>query len=294
MSPVASVTRSHVAAAPVSLLRRDATASAETSQAMLLTVLGEFVLPHGGVAWTRTLLELLELLDVREQSARQTLARMHARGWLDRDRQGRNTRWVLTPQVKQVLQPGAKRIYEFGQTARPWNHSWLVVLASVPERDRGARYRMAQSLSWAGLGSLGQGTWLSPWVDDEHTVAEVIRRLGIDATIFNARLGELGSPQALAAAAWDLPALRDGYDSFIAETGDLVGPAPVGPAAATALTLLVHQWRRFPFLDPDLPSELLPDDWPGAAAAHRFAELRARLLPEAQRWWQAREVLVRP
>jgi phenylacetic acid degradation operon negative regulatory protein len=35
-------------------------------------------------------------------------------------------------------------------------------------------------------------------------------------------------------------------------------------------TLLVHAWRRFPFLDPDLPAELLPSDWPRRRAHELF------------------------
>ena len=36
---------------------------------------------------------------------------------------------------------------------------------------------------------------------------------------------------------------------------------------------LVHEWRRFPFLDPDLPGELLPRDWSGYRAAELFHHL---------------------
>jgi phenylacetic acid degradation operon negative regulatory protein len=49
---------------------------------------------------------------------------------------------------------------------------------------------------------------------------------------------------------------------------------------------LVHAWRRFPFLDPKLPAELLPDEWAGARAAALFDALHARWDGEAQRHWQ--------
>ncbi len=61
---------------------------------------------------------------------------------------------------------------------------------------------------------------------------------------------------------------------------------PDGQRAAVDLANLVHQWRRFPFLDPDLPTELLPPDWPGQEAAHRFTDLRGRLLGPARAWWE--------
>ena len=38
----------------------------------------------------------------------------------------------------------------------------------------------------------------------------------------------------------------------------------------------MHAWRRFPFLDPALPGELLPAEWAGARAAALFGALHAR------------------
>jgi phenylacetic acid degradation operon negative regulatory protein len=42
-------------------------------------------------------------------------------------------------------------------------------------------------------------------------------------------------------------------------------------------TSVLDRWRRFPYLDPGLPVELLPSGWEGRAAAGLFFELRERL-----------------
>jgi phenylacetic acid degradation operon negative regulatory protein len=34
----------------------------------------------------------------------------------------------------------------------------------------------------------------------------------------------------------------------------------------------VHEWRKFPFLDPDLPAEMLPAGWPRERAHDLFTE----------------------
>jgi phenylacetic acid degradation operon negative regulatory protein len=274
-------------------LRQDIAAEADTGRGLLLTVLGELVLPAGGAAWTQTLLEVLDALGVRDKAARQTLARMHARGWLARERIGRQTRWTLTESARTVLEQGADRIYSFGQGERPWDGRWLLLLASVPERDRQARYRMNVGLTWAGFGTIGPGIWVSPWVDREAAAADLLRGLGVDGSSFRAELGELGDPARLTDAAWDLPALRAQYEEFLTDTDALGGRAhgvvPRGVTAASELALLVHRWRRFPFIDPDLPAAVLPTDWPAPAAARRFAELRERLGEPSRDWWQATE-----
>ncbi|MFV0259803.1 MAG: PaaX family transcriptional regulator C-terminal domain-containing protein [Acidimicrobiales bacterium] len=252
-----------------------------------MTVLGEYVLPGGGGAWTQSLMAALAALGVREKAARQAIARLHEQGWLERNRVGRQTRWHLTPDLTRLLTVGADRIYGFGQVERPWDERWVVLLVSVPEPERSARYRMTVRLRWAGFGSLGQGTWLSPWVDDEAAAVGVLDELGLAGTSFRATLGELGDAHQLADQAWDLDALRLRYDEFLRDADRLVAAtAPRGPLLpAAALSRLVHRWRQFPFVDPDLPTDLLPGGWPGATAAARFTELRERWRNDAGRWW---------
>ena len=42
-----------------------------------------------------------------------------------------------------------------------------------------------------------------------------------------------------------------------------------------AQTLLVHEWRRLPFLDPELPGDMLPARWPRGRAHALFHERHA-------------------
>ncbi len=254
----------------------------------MLTALGELVLPNQGTAWTQSLTRALATLGVQDKAARQAITRLHSSGSLERERIGRRTRWRLSADTTAMLTDGAERIYGFGQDDPEWNGEWLVLLASVPERQRNERYRLAVGLNWAGFGSLGNGMWISPFPDREDEAVRVLSELAVDQpTTFVARLGALGDPLDLAARAWDLPEIRRHYDDFIASIP--AAPPSDGDDAVAALILLVHRWRRSPFLDPGLPPQLLPDDWPRAAAAAIFAERRATLARDAQEWWTATE-----
>ncbi len=257
-------------------------------------MLGEFVLPAGGSAWTQTLTAGLGLLGVQDKAARQAIARLRTRGWLTSTRIGRQTRWTLTEHATETLSEGATRIYGLGREQKDWTGRWLVLLASVPERDRHLRYRLGLELSWAGFGLLRHGTWMSPWTESEAVAAPILERLGVEAVTFDARLGQFGSGPNLVEAAWDLDGLRAEYQRFLDETDPLVGKNLTEVEAAAALADLVHQWRRFPFLDPDLPAELLPADWPGPDAVQRFSELRAALRPAAESWWETTEAAFTP
>ena len=281
---------SPAALAPVLGARKDRSAGVESSGDLLMTALGEFVLPAGGQVWTQTLVDVMDRLGVRDKATRQALSRMETRGWLARERVGRRTIWSLTPESTRLLQTGADRIYGLGRRSREWDGRWSVVLASVPESDRKVRHRITTALSWAGYGSIGPGIWISPWTDDEPSAISALADTHVDATTFRAELGELGSGTDLAARAWDLPALREAYVAFLTNVRtEMPDGDPPGAGDAVHLVRVVHEWRRFPFLDPQLPVELLPGDWPASEAADRFAELRSTIGPPARAWWSSTE-----
>jgi phenylacetic acid degradation operon negative regulatory protein len=50
----------------------------------------------------------------------------------------------------------------------------------------------------------------------------------------------------------------------------------------------VHAWRRFPQIDPALPTELLPDRWSGTRAAALFRRQHARWRDAARTAWRDR------
>jgi phenylacetic acid degradation operon negative regulatory protein len=256
-----------------------------SARSLLMTVLGEYVLPRQDAVWTSTLVDVLALFKVEEKSARQALARASGEGWLQSERAGRRVRWSLTPPGRRLLTEGAERIYSFGQGREEWDRRWLVLLVSVPETQRDLRHRMRTRLSWAGFGSPAPGVWISPDTSAQAEAARLVEDLtdSGQAMSFVAGYADIGDEHQMAARAWDLSELDRHYERFIDE---FTGLAPrSGEAVLLAQTRLIHEWRRFPFLDPGLPPDLLPERWSGAQAAdlfhHRYAEWRA----EAQHHW---------
>jgi phenylacetic acid degradation operon negative regulatory protein len=80
--------------------------------------------------------------------------------------------------------------------------------------------------------------------------------------------------------AWDLDAVEDEYEAFLADFGRARTSDQL-----TRTVQLVHAWRRFPLLDPALPAELLPTRWSGVRAAKLFAKRRTDWHTAAQRQW---------
>ncbi len=260
---------------------------ATSARSLLLTVLGEFVLPRHEPVWTQTLIDVLSELDVEQKSARQALARTAAEGLLESDRSGRRVRWSLSSSGRRLLTEGAARIYGFGTRTARWDGRWLVLLVSVPESRRQLRHRLRTRLAWAGLGSPTPGVWVTPDPGKQDEVAHVIAELELTevTSSFVGPFGAIGAERDVVAQAWDLAGIEAAYADFLDTFGSA---APSTPAEImTAQIHLVHAWRRFPFLDPALPGELLPAGWAGARAAALFGALHARWNGPAGQHWRA-------
>lgn len=243
-------------------------AGGSSARALLLTILGELVLPSGGSAWTGAFVTALGAVAIEERAARQALARTAAHGLLEPRRSGRRTCWRLTPAAVRLLSEGAERIYGFGRHAEDWDRRWLVVVVSGLEAQRRLRHQVQTRLTWAGLGSPASGVWVSPDAGREKEVAAIVAELGIDAFSFIGPLGEIGDQQHVVTEAWDLDALAGRYSAFAAKFAAMRPRTPLDVFGAQVL--LVNEWRRFPSSDPSLPRDLLPGDWPGAAAVEIF------------------------
>jgi phenylacetic acid degradation operon negative regulatory protein len=256
-----------------------------SARSLLLTVLGEFVYPRRGQVWTATLVEALGALGFEEKSARQALFRAAGEGLMSSTRHGRRVRWQLTDTGEQLLREGTERIYGFMRAPRPWDGSWLVLTVSVPESQRQLRHRLRTRLTWLGMGSPSPGLWVVPDVSKEAEISAVIDELGLHDRAFAwaGTATPTGDPATLLAAAWDLNDVEKRYLAFIGQFEEVRAATPRD--AFINQVNLVQEWRRFPFLDPDLPSELLDHDWPGPRAAATFHDRHDRWHRKAQEQW---------
>lgn len=252
-------------------------------QHLLLTLLGDYWFGHHEHVPSAALVDLLGELGVTNASARAALSRLQRRGLLDSSRTGRHTRYGLTEQAAALLVDGRRRILSFGLEEQPWDGCWTVVCFSVPERERQLRHLLRTRLSWLGFAPLYDGVWVSPFRPVD-TIRQELAELGIErASVFVSRTLDQDATEVV--GAWELDCLRMHYASFIEEHRELLERMRAGNVgAAEALVVRTHvmdAWRQFPKLDPELPTELLPAQWPRTAAREIFAELYDNLGPLA-------------
>jgi phenylacetic acid degradation operon negative regulatory protein len=97
---------------------------------------------------------------------------------------------------------------------------------------------------------------------------------------------------ALVARAWDLSGLSERYASFVAEFSQYVSrrgrPRRLAdPEAFLVRTRVMHLFRGFPFLDPELPEELAEVSRARARAVSVFRVLYDGLAEPSQRHFDA-------
>ena len=245
-------------------------------QHLLLILLGDYFLDSSEYIPSASLVSLLEEFGITSAGSRAALSRLSRRGLLANSKSGRNTYYRLTPRAAALLREGAQHIFSFGAAERPWSGRWTIVAFSVPEDQRQARPVLRTRLRWLGFAPLYDGLWISPHPPTDEVNA-VFDELEIKAsTVFVGEIRDrIGSNPPL--SAWDLDELRRVYTDFIEEFSDLrrrVSNGDVGAAEGlVARTTIMDRWRNMANVDPELPNELLPKDWPRDAARSLFVDV---------------------
>lgn len=260
------------------------------ARSLVFTVYGDSIRPHGGEIGVRGLIRLMAPLGFSPRAVRAALSRMARQGWLRTRRIGRRAFCSLTPQGAWRVEQGVRRVYQLKPDS--WDGRWRLLTYAIPEGRRAIRDRLRRELGWLGLGPLSRSTWVTPRALGPQ-LAELARAHGLDGhvAIFEAALLRPRQDRALVRRCWDLDTVAARYRAFTAATRRRAATLrlrirrrTISDAACFAEKIrLVHEYRKFLFVDPGLPNALLPEGWPGPEAARAFRDVY-RLLerPAAQ------------
>lgn len=257
------------------------------SASLVLDVYGAYVRELGGWIAIADLITLLAELGADAQAVRTAVSRFTQRGLLARRKVRGRVGYELTAAARRILAEGDERIFE-RTTPTSAADGWVLVAFSLPEPQRAERHQLRSRLTWLGFGSLGGGVWIAPRRVLPRTL-EAVTDLGLEdaVDVFTASYEAFRPEAHLFARCWDPPAIAAAYERFLAASAPVQlppeGAVPDPLRAFVDYTLVLHEWRKLPHVDPGLPRELLPDDWIGTTAAERFAQLRSRLEPAAHR-----------
>jgi len=245
------------------------------SKSLVVTIFGDAIVPHGGMVWLGSLIELLAPLGVNDRLLRTAVFRLAQEGWLGARRDGRRSAYAITPDAMARFAHAYRRIYAAPHAH--WDGSWTLVLSGEGALTPAERTAVRKELLWEGYSLIAPGILGHP-AAEPAALADVLTRLGVQGKLFVVRASTVPDVAArplneLVANGWDVREVAAGYGQFLARFAPLAMALEDGVAAKLTpeqafviRTLLIHAYRRVQLHDPQLPAELLPTPWPGAQA----------------------------
>jgi len=221
-------------------------------------------------------------------AVRSSISRLKRRGILVAERVGGIAGYGLSSSAGAILEEGDRRIFQRRRATAA--DGWVLAVFSVPETERFRRHQLRSRLAGLGFGTVAAGVWIAPaHVYDE--ARETLERFGFASYVdlFRADHLAFAGSDVRVGAWWDLDRLHLLYQNFLDAHARVLTSYRRGrkiddrQAFAHFIPALTD-WRRLPYADPGLPSDLLPPQWIGMRAAHVFFDLYDRLADPAQQF----------
>ncbi|WP_201745346.1 phenylacetic acid degradation operon negative regulatory protein PaaX [Alteribacter lacisalsi] len=264
------------------------------TRSMIFTLYGDYIRHYGNEIWIGSLIQLLKEFGHNEQSIRAAISRMNKQGWVQSRKEGNKSFYFLSDRGVSRMDEAAERIFKLRNDK--WDGKWRMLLYTIPEAKRNLRDELRKELVWSGFGTLSNSCWISPNRLDKQ-VENLIAKYGIEDYVHffvSEHKGPRTSRQVVEES-WNLDDINKRYQSFISTYSEKFiidknkiekGSMPDGECFVER-TKLVHEYRKFLFVDPGLPDELLPDQWLGVYAAALFSDYYRALAEPASRFFES-------
>ena len=218
---------------------------------------------------TKRIIELLGKIRKSESAVRASLFRLKKKNFIKGSHKGRETLFALSDNGKEFITSITNRI---SMSEKTWDGKWLLFSFNISEKKRGLRNILRNELIFLGFGRLHANLWISPY-DIRAECYKIIERLKVkDYTVMFITDYIGGNPKELAYRVWDLKRLSENYLRFIKKyqkqyeefrDSNLTDSSQIALEALVRLLKLKDELYKFGAKYPNLPKELLPDDWIG-------------------------------
>lgn len=263
------------------------------TRSMIFTLYGDYIRHYGNKIWIGSLIGLLKEFGHNEQAVRAAISRMNKQGWVQSEKHGNKSYYFLTDIGVNRIEEAAKRIFKL--KPEKWDGKWRMLLYTIPEEKRNLRDELRKELVWSGFGTMSNSCWISP-NNLEKEVNALIQKYDIEPYVdfFCAEYKGPHEDKRIVQKSWDLNEINEKYSDFISEYSkkyiidkNKIHKGEMSDAECfVERTKLVHEYRKFLFVDPGLPEELLPEKWLGSHAASLFGDYYKELAEPSSRFFE--------
>jgi len=249
---------------------------------------GDAIAPRGGTVWLGSLIRALQPLGLNERLVRTSVYRLSKEGWLSSERIGRRSYYSLTRSGWRSFERAYERVYSPPRLS--WDGRWTLAIIAGVATDK--REELRKELGNIGFGAFSSRVLAHP-TPSRDALMSIIQDLDVQGEIIIMHARNEGLPTSrplnrLVRKCWNLELLSEQYEVFLTrfrriwraiEHSDTLHPEQ----CFLVRTLLIHEIRRLLLRDPQLPEELLPTDWHGAAARLLCRNLYRAIYRQAER-----------
>ncbi|MFO1444934.1 phenylacetic acid degradation operon negative regulatory protein PaaX [Bacillus sp. Bva_UNVM-123] len=264
------------------------------TRSMIFTLYGDYISHYGSKIWIGSLIRLLSEFGHNDQSVRAAISRMNKQGWVQSEKIGNKSYYSLTDRGQKRIDEAAKRIFKLAP--EKWDGQWRMFMYTIPEEIRNVRDELRKELVWSGFGMLSNSCWISA-NNLEKQVYDLIEKYDIENYV-DFFIAEYAGPHEngrLVNKSWNLEEINGKYQQFISEYSQkyIIDKNKIQKGNKTDAecfverTKLVHEYRKFLFVDPGLPEQLLPDQWLGNHAAVLFSDYYKELAEPSSRFFES-------
>lgn len=261
---------------------------------MIFTLYGDYISHYGSKIWIGSLIRLLSEFGHNDQSVRAAISRMNKQGWVQSEKVGNKSYYSLTDRGQKRIDEAGKRIFKL--MPEKWDGKWRIFMYNIPEEIRNVRDELRKELVWSGFGTLSSSCWISA-NDLEKQVFDLIEKyeIGDYVDFFISKYEGPHENSRLVEKSWNLEDINMKYQEFISEYSQkyIIDKNKIQKGNKTDAecfverTKLVHEYRKFLFVDPGLPEDLLPEKWLGGHAASLFSDYYKELAEPASRFFES-------
>ena len=240
---------------------------------LIITFLGDAILPRGGVIAAQTVGLLLGRLGFEPGAVRTAISRLSSDGWIHREKQGRNSFLSLADGRLEPFLSASRRIYSADNSDFDCDGFWMA------QQIREGCVEESSDLDEGWLEIPGNRLWLSPMKDDAS--AEVSNLVSEGYLISSIRTKHV--PEWMKAALFP-ESLAEDFRSLKSNLELLQRNAQFdGNESMAARCLLIHEWRRLKLRTPSI-ANLQPENWPEGETRRLVSKLYHDLLERSEVW----------
>ena len=250
-------------------------------QSLIFTIYGAYSRVLDGWLSVASLVEMMQALEIEEATVRSALSRFKRRGILIADKRGGAAGYALSDAARTTFDVGDARVLERREVHA--DEGWVLAAFSIPESNRDLRYRLRSRLIWLGFAQVTGGLWIAP-AQLKNELLALTAELGVEKhmDVFSSTHTAFRPTAEAVASWWDLESIAKMHTAFFDAHHPLIAKWSKGggdsPAEAFVdYTRILTAWRHLPYLDPGLPANFLPSDWPGYKSSDAFFALKDKL-----------------